>query len=105
MFRKIVVVIALLTLLATAWPRVVRAATLDPEQIKAALRTATSEDGGFIDKTVAMVNAGTLPAALFESSMQWARKKPHNQFQYFKHALILRAAAVGIDLSTASGGS
>ncbi len=72
---------------------------IDPQQIKAILRTATPEEGGFVDKTVAMVNNGTLPADLFESTLLWARKKPHHKFQYFKHALIQRAAAAGIDLT------
>jgi hypothetical protein len=71
----------------------------DPDQIKAILRTATPEEEGFIDKTVAMVNDGALPADLFESTLEWARKKTRRKFQYFKHALILRAAQIGIDLT------
>ena len=72
----------------------------DPEQIKAILRTATPEEQGFVTWVVAMVNQGTFPVDLFESTLMWARKKPpHNRFQYFKQGLILRAAGVGIDLS------
>lgn len=72
---------------------------LDPEQIKAVLHTATIEEDGFICKTVRMVNKGSLPADLFQSTLQWARKKPRRKFQYFKHALVLRAAEIGIDLT------
>ena len=46
-----------------------------------------------------MVNDGELPAELFEGTLEWARKKPRHKFQYFKHALILRAAQIGIDLT------
>ncbi len=72
----------------------------DPEQIKAILHTATGEENGFVTWVVTMVNRGAFPADLFESTLIWAEKKPHrNRFEYFKQALILRAAAVGIDLS------
>ena len=80
--------------------RVARAEdALDPEQIKAALHTTTDIEGGFIDRTVAMVQAGTLPRSLFTSCFLWARKKPHHQFQYFRQALTLRAAQIGVNLS------
>ena len=71
---------------------------LDPEQIKAALHTNTQIEGGFIERTVAMVNAGTLPRDMFTSCFLWARKKPRHQFQYFRQALIIRAAQIGIQL-------
>ena len=71
---------------------------LDPDQIKAALHTASDEEGGFIDRTVAMVTAGKLPRDMFTSCFLWAKKKPRHKFQYFKHALTARAAAVGINL-------
>ena len=87
-----VVVIAILTV------RVARADDLDPEQIKAVLHTTSDIEGGFIDRTVGMVQAGTLPRNLFTSCFIWARKKPRHQFQYFKQALTLRAAEIGINL-------
>ncbi len=71
---------------------------LDPDQIKAALHTTREVEGGFIDRTVAMVQAGTLPRDVFTSCFIWARRKPHYQFQYFKQALTIRAAAIGITL-------
>ncbi len=69
---------------------------LDPAQIKAALHTVAEEEDGFIDRSVAMVNAGSLPRDLFISTFLWARRKPTHQFQYFKRGLIERAAAQGI---------
>jgi len=78
--------------------RVARADDLDPDQIKAALHTTSDVEGGFIDRTVSMVQAGTLPRDMFTSCFIWARKKPRHQFQYFKQALTVRAAAIGISL-------
>ena len=78
--------------------RVARADDLDPEQIKIALHTTSDIEGGFVDRTVAMVRAGTLPRDLFTSCFIWARKKPRRQFQYFQQALTIRAAEIGIKL-------
>ena len=75
------------------------ATDLDPEQIKAALHTNTQIEGGFIERTIAMVKAGKLPRDMFTSCFLWARKKPRHQFQYFRQALIIRAAQIGITLS------
>ena len=71
---------------------------LDPDQIRAALHTNSEIEDGFIEHTVSMVQAGTLPRNLFTSTFLWARKKPRHQFQYFKEALTKRAAAIGISL-------
>ncbi len=78
--------------------RVARADDLDPDEIKAALHTTSDIEGGFIDRTVHMVQAGTLPRDLFTSCFIWARKKPRHQFQYFRQALTIRAAQIGISL-------
>jgi hypothetical protein len=70
---------------------------LDAATMKAALRTDAIEEGGFIDGILLRVSKGTLPADLVDSTFQWARKKPYkHRFQYFKQALIVRAAAIGI---------
>jgi hypothetical protein len=72
---------------------------LDAAKIKAALRTATPEEGGFVDRVVALARAGKIPPALVESTFDWARKKPYpHRFQYFKRGLTLRAAKAGITL-------
>jgi hypothetical protein len=91
------ILVAIVTL---ATVRAVQAddALLDPEEIKAALHTNSEIENGFIEKTVAMVKSGTLPRDMFMSTFIWARKKARFQFQYFKHALKIRAAAAGISL-------
>jgi hypothetical protein len=73
---------------------------LDAETMKAALHTTTIEEGGFIDFVIGLVNKGNLPADLVDSTFEWARKKPYkHRFQYFKQGLIVRAAAIGINVS------
>jgi hypothetical protein len=69
---------------------------VDADTMKKILRPATPDDNAFIDRVVNMVSKGTLPADLVNSTFQWARKKGKHRFQYFKQALILRAADQGI---------
>lgn len=71
---------------------------LNAAEIKAGLRTATPEENGFVERVVALAQAGTLPPQLVESTFQWARKKPNFRFQYFKRGIIIRAAQRGISL-------
>jgi hypothetical protein len=73
---------------------------LDAEKIKVALRTVTPDDEAFVDRVVAMVKEGKLPVDLVNSTLQWARKKQAYQFQYFKRAIILRAAKQGISITS-----
>ncbi|MCC6125162.1 MAG: hypothetical protein IT426_09390 [Pirellulales bacterium] len=69
---------------------------LDAETMKKILRPPTPDDDAFIDRVVAQVKKGKLPASLVDSTLQWARKKSKRRFHYFKQALILRAAQQGI---------
>jgi hypothetical protein len=72
---------------------------LDAETMKAALRTTTIEEGGFIDYVLGLVSKGKLPGELVDSTFEWARKKPtKHRFQYFKQGLIVRAANIGIKI-------
>jgi hypothetical protein len=66
--------------------------------MKVALRTATPEDDGFIDRVLKLVERGTLPLDMVESTFLWARKKPQRKFQYFKYGLLARAQQQGIAL-------
>jgi sulfite exporter TauE/SafE len=68
---------------------------LTSDQMKAALRTATVEEDGFIDRVLVLVQRGILPEDLVQSTFLWARKKAKHKFQYFKIALKLRAADRG----------
>ena len=75
-------------------------AQLDARVIQADLRTADPDEEAYITYVVTLVNQGRLPRALVESTFLWARRKPvgSRKFQYFKRALLLRAARVGIRL-------
>jgi hypothetical protein len=102
MFRKPLTLSVLLAVLAVS--AVCRAQTpvpaprLDAETMKAALKTATIEEGGFIECVVRLVNAGKLPQSLVVSTFIWARRKPRWKFQYFRVGLIIRARWSGIRL-------
>ncbi len=71
---------------------------LDADVIKAALRTAQPEEDGFVARVVKLANDGKLPADMVERTFAWARNKPKHKFQYFKRALIIQAADIGISL-------
>ena len=87
---SLLAIAALFTLLAqAASPR------LDVDTIKAGLRTATPEENGFVEMVVDRVDRGKLPAALVHSTFLYARRKNRHRFQYFKRALIIRAAEIG----------
>jgi hypothetical protein len=85
-------------LLAAADVRTAKASTLDANTMKVALHTNTAEENGFIDRVLALVDRHVLPLDMVDSTFLWARKKPHNKFQYFKRGLILRAQQQGIGL-------
>ena len=69
---------------------------LDADTLKYTLRVGRPEDKAFIDRVVAMMNAGDLPSSIVEKCFLWAKKKRKNKFHYFKRALILLAAKKGI---------
>jgi len=69
---------------------------LDADTMKKVLRAPTPDDEAFLDRVAHMVKKGKLPVDLVDSTFQWARKKPKRRFEYFKQALILRAAEQGI---------
>lgn len=101
MFRRPLTLIVLLAVIAL--PAICRAQTppvprLDAETIKAALKTATVEEDGFVDHVVELANARKLPQSLVVSTFVWARKKPRWKFQYFRMGLIIRARWRGIRL-------
>lgn len=108
MFRKLTILVAVATLVAvwldatlTAGPASVTAeARLDAATIRAGLRTADADEDAYITYVAMLVDQGRLPRALVDSTFQWARRQPvsHKRFQYFKNALILRAARIGVKL-------
>lgn len=62
------------------------------------LKARRPEDFAFVARVVELVDAGTLPRDMVESTMNWARKKPRRQFQYFEFALRARAKQIGVEL-------
>jgi hypothetical protein len=70
----------------------------DAQTMKAALKTATPEEDGFIQHVVDLVDGGKLPQKVVLTTFLWARKKPRRQFQYFKYGLTIRARWLGINL-------
>lgn len=57
----------------------------------------------FIDKVVKLVENGTLPLSMVNSTYDWARHKRPYPYQYFYRALRVRAAKIGVKLSDGSG--
>jgi hypothetical protein len=100
MFRRQFLASLLLAPLALASSQVLAAGPIvvDADTMKKVLRAPTPDDNAFIDRIFTMVDKGSLPADLVNSTFQWARKKGKNRFHYFKHALILRAAEQGITI-------
>jgi hypothetical protein len=100
MFRRQFLIGLLLAPLALVSTRSVRADQffLDADTVKKILRPPTDDDAKWIDKLVKKVNKGKIPADLVEGTLIWARKKGKNRFEYFKQALILRAAQQGVKL-------
>lgn len=75
------------------------------DEMKSALKTVRLEEDGFIDDVVDRVNNADrplnerLPASVVESTFQWARSKnTRHRFQYFRRAMIIRAAQIGVRL-------
>ena len=98
MVSRIILACFLLSLVIVAADRAAAATALDAAKMKAALDTAQPEEDGFVDRVVEKTKQGQLPVSLVESTFQWARKKPQFKFQFFKRALIVRAAKLGISL-------
>ena len=98
MVRRIVLGCFLLSAAILVADRAAATTVLDAAKMKAILATAKPEEDGFLDRVVEMTKQGQLPVSLVESTLQWARKKPQHRFQFFKRALIVRAAEIGINL-------
>jgi hypothetical protein len=94
--KTVIVGILLLTMIAVCTQVAYSGKTrLDAKTMRAALRTATKEEDGFLDHVVKLMEDGQLPQSMVESTFQWARQKPDHRFQYFKHGLIARAEKAG----------
>ena len=75
------------------------ASLLTADTMRAALRTANPNEEAYITYVATLLEQGRLPREMVEGAFQWARRTPYpKRVQYFKHALIRQAAAVGITL-------
>ena len=71
------------------------------DQLKFGLRARRDVEFKFIANVVKLVKSGKLPTKLVIETMQYARKKPtKHPFQYFQRALVLRAARLGVTITT-----
>jgi hypothetical protein len=69
------------------------------QTLEQVLRARRQEEFDFIAKVVGLVDDGTLPRSMVESTLFWVRKKnPKRPFQYFEQALRVRAKAIGVEL-------
>jgi hypothetical protein len=98
MHRIPLIAALVLALSAIFWTQNAQAGVLDPDAVKVMLHTATPQEGDFIERVCAMVDKGTLPVDMVQSTLIWARKKPSKKFYYFRQALILRAADLKITI-------
>jgi hypothetical protein len=73
---------------------------LDPEVLKAALRTTTIEENDYIPFLVTLVDQERLPRVMIDTALRWARNKTYRQYQFFKRAVIAEADRAGITLPT-----
>jgi hypothetical protein len=62
------------------------------------LRARRPVEFEFIASVVEMVDDGTLPASIVQTSFLWARRKRPYPFPYFKQSLIQQAKLIGVDL-------
>lgn len=71
---------------------------LDPEAIRAALKTTAIEEDNYISFLVTLVDQSRLPRVIFDTSFRWVQRKGYLRFQFFKRAVIAQADRAGIVL-------
>jgi hypothetical protein len=62
------------------------------------LRARRPVEFAFIASVVQMVDDGTLPQSVVQTSFLWARKKRPYPFVYFRQSLKVQAQQIGVDL-------
>lgn len=67
-------------------------------QLAQGLKARRPVEFAFVDRVVALVNAGMLPRDVVDATFAWARRKRDHRFQYFQFALTERAKKLGITL-------
>jgi len=101
--KRSILTFAMLLLIAMIWSssakRAQAAFSLKVKQIKLSFKVSDQEDAGFIARAVIAVKSGRIPRDVFDSTFRWAVKKQTRRFQYFRRALIVRAAKLGVLLN------
>ncbi|NIP84822.1 MAG: hypothetical protein GTO03_04395 [Planctomycetales bacterium] len=94
-----------LLLAAVGWflvpglPSTVRAETESlQETLENGLKARRPEEFAFIARVVRLVDQGTLPRSLVETTYLWARRKRTVPYPYFEKGLRVRAQRIGIEL-------
>jgi hypothetical protein len=99
MFRPIWASAALLAMLAAVATPAVAASPLTVDVLRAELRTANPDEEAFLTYVATLLEQNRLPREMVESVFQWARRKPAlKRAEYFRQAMINRAAEFGITL-------
>ena len=74
------------------------ASTTLKKTLEAGLRARRPQEFAFLARVAALVEDGTLPRSLVESTFFWARRKGRYPLVYFEAGLRLRAKRIGIVL-------
>lgn len=97
--KSLVLLFLSVAILAAAHrPAAAQQTDLDGPTIRAGLRTTFIETQGFVDRVVALRDAGVLPESMVNGTFFWAKAKRRHKFQYFKFAMIVRASRIGVRL-------
>ncbi|MDG2382608.1 MAG: hypothetical protein P8N76_13145 [Pirellulaceae bacterium] len=68
------------------------------DELQKGLKARLPSEFAFVDRVVALVDAGRLPSPLVRSTFGWARRKKPYPFPYFQRAMVLRAAKIGVEI-------
>lgn len=68
------------------------------DRLEKGLKARRPSEFAFVSRVVALVERNELPLKLVDGTFLWARRKPWHKFQYFRRALVVRAARIGIRL-------
>jgi hypothetical protein len=68
------------------------------DELKRGLKAKRPADEEYLDHVADLVEDGTLPRSLVDSTFDWARHKREPRVPYFRKALSVRAQRLGISI-------
>ncbi len=92
---------------AISFARPPSAGTLNPfsprgitlkDRLEKGLKARRPSEFAFVSRVVTLVERNKLPLRLVDGTFLWARQKPQHEFQYFRRAMVVRAARIGVKL-------